>query len=92
VLKGARSVVCDGTLGDQHCLINPTGSAALATAGSGDVLAGCIGGLLAQGLSALDAVRTGVFVHGLAGDEVEGTLISSDLPAAIGRVLRGLST
>lgn len=92
VLKGARSVICDGTLGDEHCLINPSGSAALATAGSGDVLAGCIGGLLAQQLSALDAVRTGVFVHGLAGDDTDGTLISSDLPAAIGRVLRRLST
>lgn len=92
VLKGARSVICDGTLEDDHCLINPSGSAALATAGSGDVLAGCIGGLLAQGLSALDAVRTGVFVHGLAGDDSDGTLISSDLPAAIGRVLRKLTT
>ena len=91
VLKGARSVICDGTLGDDHCLINPTGSPALATAGSGDVLAGAIGGLLAQGLAALDAVRTGVFVHGLAGEHPTGGLISTELPAAIGRVLRELS-
>ena len=89
-LKGARTVICDGTLGDDHCLINPSGTAALATAGSGDVLAGAIGGLFAQGLSALDAVRTGVFVHGLAGTESDGMLISSDLPEAIGRTLRSL--
>ncbi len=90
VLKGARTVICDGTLGDDHCLINPSGTAALATAGSGDVLAGAIGGLLAQGLSALDAARTGVFVHGLAATEIAGMLVSSDLPEAIGRTLRSL--
>jgi len=90
VLKGARTVICDGTLGDDHCLINPTGTADLATAGSGDVLAGAIGGLLAQGLAALDAARTGVFVHGIAGTEHTGNLIASDLPELIGRMLRVL--
>ena len=50
VLKGARTIVCDGTLGDEYCAINPTGGPALATGGSGDVLAGAIGALLAQGL------------------------------------------
>ena len=49
VLKGARTIVCDGTIGDDHCAINPTGGPALATGGSGDVLAGAIGALLAQG-------------------------------------------
>ncbi len=90
--KGARTVVCDGTLGDLHCSINPTGSPALATGGSGDVLAGTIGALLAQGLSALDAVRAGVFIHGRAGevlaarDGVRGA-IASDLPAEIGHAI-----
>lgn len=92
MLKGARTVICDGTAGDEHCLINPTGSSDLATAGSGDVLAGTIGALLAQGLSALDAARTGVYVHGLAGEHNDGTVISSDLPDAIGRHLKTLAT
>jgi hydroxyethylthiazole kinase-like uncharacterized protein yjeF len=82
VLKGARTIVCDGrsdapsddTADDTadnptgHCSINPTGGPALATGGSGDVLAGTIGALLAQGLSAIDAARAGAFVHGAAGD------------------------
>ena len=60
VLKGARTLVCDGTGDDALCSINPTGGPALATGGSGDVLAGAIGALLAQGLSAGDAARAGV--------------------------------
>lgn len=95
VLKGARTVVCDGTLGDDFCAINPTGSPALATGGSGDVLAGTIGGLLAQGLSALDAARAGVYVHGLAGERLAKLLgrgtVSSDLAPAIAAVLSQLA-
>jgi ADP-dependent NAD(P)H-hydrate dehydratase / NAD(P)H-hydrate epimerase len=92
VLKGARTIVCDGTLDDDFCSINPTGGPALGTGGSGDVLSGVIGALLAQGLSPLDAARVGVFVHGLAGDElaaIHGTrgVVSSDLPLAIAGVL-----
>ena len=88
VLKGARTIVCDGTLGDHFCAINPTGGPALATGGSGDVLAGTIAALLAQGLAAGDAARAGVYVHGRAGERL-ATLhgargaLSSDLPAAI---------
>jgi NAD(P)H-hydrate epimerase len=40
----------------------------MATAGSGDGLSGCIGGLVGQGMSALDAALAGVFIHGFAGD------------------------
>lgn len=92
VLKGARTVVCDGTIGDDHCTINPTGGPALATAGSGDVLAGVIGALLAQGVNAADAARAGVYVHGAAGDVLAEThglrgVISSDLPAAVAAVI-----
>ncbi len=95
VLKGARTVVCDGTLQDDHCSINPTGGPELATGGSGDVLAGVIGALLAQGLFAGDAARAGVYVHGLAGEQlalVHGRrgVISSDLPVAIAGVLKAL--
>jgi len=87
VLKGARAVVCDGTRGDDHCSINPTGGPALATGGSGDVLAGAIGALLAQGLAPVDAARAGAYVHGAAGDALGAAMgrgaIASDLPAAI---------
>jgi len=95
VLKGARTIVCDGTLGDEFCSINPTGGPALATGGSGDVLSGVIGALLAQGLTALDAARAGVFIHGRAGDRLakihgERGVISSDLPVAVAGVIRSI--
>ncbi len=95
VLKGARTVVCDGTLGDDHCSINPTGSYALATGGSGDVLAGVIGGLLAQGLAAADAARAGVFVHGRAGERLAAVhgrgAVSADLGVAVAAVIAQLA-
>jgi NAD(P)H-hydrate epimerase len=94
VLKGARAIVCDGTIGDDHCSINPTGGPALSTGGSGDVLAGVIGALLAQGLAAGDAARAGVYVHGAAGDALGAVLgrgvIASDLPAAVAAAIRDL--
>jgi NAD(P)H-hydrate epimerase len=64
VLKGAGTVVCDGP---QNLAICPLATPALATGGSGDVLAGCIGGLMAQGLSAADAARAAVLMHALSG-------------------------
>ena len=91
VLKGARTITCDGTLGDEFCSINPTGGPALATGGSGDVLAGVIGGLLAQGIAPADAARAAVWVHGAAGDSVGVGMISSDLPVAIAGVLRRIA-
>jgi NAD(P)H-hydrate epimerase len=65
----------------------------MATGGSGDVLAGLLGALLAQGLPPYDAACFGVHVHGRAGDRVarrtgEAGLIASDLPAAIAEELR----
>jgi NAD(P)H-hydrate epimerase len=95
VLKGARTIVCDGTLDDDYCSINPTGGPELATGGSGDVLAGVIGALLAQGVPAADAARAGVYVHGLAGERLAADhgrrgVVSSDLPVAIAGVLRDL--
>jgi hydroxyethylthiazole kinase-like uncharacterized protein yjeF len=94
VLKGARTIVCDGTIDDEHCSINPTGGPALATAGSGDVLAGAIGAFLAQGIPAADAARAAVYVHGAAGDVLAGVhgergVVSSDLPLAIANVIAG---
>ena len=57
--------------------INPTGNSGLATGGTGDVLAGVIGGLLAQGLSPEKAAVLGVYLHGAAGD-----LAAAELGAA----------
>jgi len=64
VLKGAGTVVTDGS----RVYTNTTGNPGLAKGGSGDVLAGLIGALLAQGLAAFDAAVLGVYLHGLAGD------------------------
>lgn len=65
VLKGSGTVIA--TPGERSW-INGSGNAALATAGTGDVLAGWIGGLWSQGLSAAEAARLGVHSHGLAAD------------------------
>lgn len=95
VLKGARTVVCDGILGDEFCTINPTGSPALATGGTGDVLAGVIAALIAQGLPIAEAARLGVYVHGAAGDALFTThgrgALSSDLPEAIAHAIAALT-
>ena len=48
--------------------VNPTGGPALSTGGTGDVLTGIVGSLLARGCAPLDAAMAGAFVHGLAGD------------------------
>lgn len=65
VLKGAPTVIADPR-GDVY--INSTGSAALASGGTGDVLAGVIGGLMAQGAAPVQAAVAGAFLHGAAGD------------------------
>ena len=92
VLKGARTLICDGTLADDFVWINPTGSPALATGGTGDVLTGVIGALLAQGLPAVTAARLGVWVHGRAGEALATRygargVVASDLPDAVAGVL-----
>lgn len=65
VLKGARTLIAEPS---GRVYMNPTGNVGMATGGTGDVLAGTIGGLLAQGLSPVDAAACGTFVHGKAGD------------------------
>ncbi len=85
VLKGASSVVADP---DGRVRINPTGGPILATGGTGDVLAGVIAGLLAQGLGPFDAASLGVFVHGAAGDALERELGRAG--ALAGEVARAL--
>lgn len=89
VLKGNRTIVAS-PLGEVY--ENMTGNAGMATAGTGDVLSGIIGALLAKRCEAFLAAKLGVFLHGLAGDfaaqkKGETSLIASDLieelPAAI---------
>ena len=69
VLKGAGSICANH---DGMFFINGSGNAGLASAGTGDVLSGIIGGLLAQGLVAFEAVKLGVYVHGAAADALVG--------------------
>jgi hydroxyethylthiazole kinase-like uncharacterized protein yjeF len=63
LLKGNATLIDDGTT--TH--VNVTGTSALATAGTGDVLSGIIATLLSQGLTPVDAARVGAYWHGLAG-------------------------
>ncbi len=63
-LKGSGTVVTDG----HRLAVNDTGNPGMATAGAGDVLAGVIAGLLAQGMPPFEAAYLGVHLHGLAGD------------------------
>jgi NAD(P)H-hydrate epimerase len=90
-LKGHRTVVAhpDGRLS-----FNATGNPAMATGGTGDVLTGVIGALLARGLVPWDAARLGVWIHGRAGDlaaEEIGPagIVAGDLTARIPRALDG---
>ncbi|KRE05921.1 hypothetical protein ASE63_06300 [Bosea sp. Root381] len=84
VLKGADSVIASP---QGRAAINTTGSAALATAGSGDVLGGLIAGLMAQGVPALEAACAAVWLHGRAGEEAGAGLIADDLPEIVPRLL-----
>ncbi len=67
LLKGARSVIASP---DGAVYVNSSGNPGMGTPGMGDVLSGVLGGLLAQGLAARDAMALGVFVHGYAADRV----------------------
>jgi len=92
LIKGANSVI----IHPNGCFyFNSTGNPGMATAGSGDVLSGVITGLLAQGLAPFEALRTGVYIHGLAGDiakEIVGepSLIASDIIENVGNAYKKL--
>jgi hydroxyethylthiazole kinase-like uncharacterized protein yjeF len=93
VLKGARTVVAGP---DGSAAVAPFENPALASGGTGDVLAGTIGSLLAQGLPPFDAARLGVYLHGLAGDAVrerigDAGLLASDLPDAVAAARKRLA-
>ncbi len=91
ILKGAGSVLCQP--GNAQYRINTSGNPALATGGTGDVLAGLCGALLAQGLAAWDAACLACWLHGTAADDLclNGTgpvgLTASELIPAIRRAL-----
>ena len=87
VLKGACTVVASP---DGSAAVSTFENPALATGGTGDVLAGTIGGLLAQGLAPNAAARLGVHLHGMAGEAVrhrvgDAGLVAGDLPFEIAR-------
>ncbi len=89
VLKGANTVIASPN-GD--IFVNTTGSNALSKGGSGDVLAGVIASLAAQGVTPIKAACIGVYVHGRAADELVEDygargLLPHDLPLQIGRLL-----
>jgi NAD(P)H-hydrate epimerase len=89
LLKGRDTLIDDGVT--TH--INPTGTNALATAGSGDVLSGIIATLLSQGLSPVDAARAGAYWHGLSGQVAAAGrpvgVIAGDLTEALAAALPG---
>jgi NAD(P)H-hydrate epimerase len=89
-LKGARTVVATP---EGEAIVNPSGNPGMATGGTGDVLTGVVGGLLAQGVAPARALPAAVFLHGLAGDlaaESRGMvgLVAGDLAEALPAAFR----
>lgn len=90
VLKGHPTYVINGA---GYLYKNQTGGPALATAGTGDVLSGMIGGLITQGIEPFEAAKAAVYLHGLAGDlatrqKTQAGLIASDVIEAIPAALK----
>lgn len=92
VLKGAATVIAEP---DGKVSLSPYSNPALATAGTGDVLAGAIVGLIAQGLPSADAACVGVYLHGLAGEMLREEYgpsggLAGDLPVLLARAQKRL--
>jgi hydroxyethylthiazole kinase-like uncharacterized protein yjeF len=91
LLKGDRTIVATPA---GAALVNPSGTSALATAGSGDVLAGLLGSLLAAGLPPERAAAAAAYVHGLAGRRAaaDGPVTAPDIAAALRPTVRDLAS
>lgn len=90
VVKDARTIVAH----NGRYYINTSGNNGMATGGSGDVLTGIIGALIAQGMAPFDASCLGVYLHGLAGDEAAlekstYSMMAGEIAEAIGKVIKG---
>jgi NAD(P)H-hydrate epimerase len=92
VLKGARTVTAEPS---GRAWINGSGNPGLASGGTGDVLAGIIGSLLAQGYPAAEAARLGVFLHGFAADRIAPSgmtgMLASDVIAELRAAIAALA-
>ena len=84
LLKGRDTVVASP---DGRAVTIAAGNPLLATAGSGDVLAGVIGAQAAQGLSAVDAAMLGAYVHDIAAERADGILTADEMPGIISHIM-----
>lgn len=90
VLKDARTIVAKE---NELLYINTSGNSGMATGGSGDVLAGMLGGLIGQGMEPIEAARLGVYLHGKAGDAAAAaksaySMTATDILEGIAEVTR----
>jgi NAD(P)H-hydrate epimerase len=93
VLKGVDTVIASP---DGRVFINPTGNPGMARGGSGDILAGMIGGFAAQGLEPAAAACCGAYIHGLAGDRCAERLsqygmLPTDMLLEVPQIFRDMS-
>jgi len=88
LLKGPSTVIAAP---DGRAIVSTTGTPFLATAGSGDVLAGLIAGLIAQGMASFEAAAAAVWVHGRAGEGLGPGLTADELPDILPRIFNALA-
>ena len=87
LLKGPTTIIASSSGGPNSVLLVTSGTEALATAGTGDVLSGVIAALIASGLEPLLAAGLAAHLHGRAGARFSGVLLASELPGLIGELI-----